>query len=92
MTNQHKAILAIIGISIAAYWIFKDDSNYIPGGKGDELDEEDVDQDELMKGIEVEMEHTTSKKIAKEIALDHLSSCPNYYSLLLDMEKENECD
>lgn len=42
---------------------------------------------QLMKGIKVETEHTENKKIAKEIALDHLSELPNYYDKLELIEK-----
>jgi hypothetical protein len=37
---------------------------------------------QLSRGIEVETEHTTSKKLAREIALDHLSEDPAYYTKL----------
>jgi hypothetical protein len=43
---------------------------------------DDVDPTELAIGIQTEMEHTNDLKIAKEIALDHLSHHPNYYSEL----------
>lgn len=41
---------------------------------------------QLQKGIKVEMEHTASKKVAKEIALDHLFEDPNYYNKLSKIE------
>jgi hypothetical protein len=37
---------------------------------------------ELEMGISVEMEHTDSKDVAKEIAMDHLYEDPNYYTKL----------
>lgn len=37
---------------------------------------------ELFKGIEVEKEHTPSEKIASQIAMDHLTEDPRYYSKL----------
>ena len=43
--------------------------------------------DELSVGINVETEHTKSKKKAKEIALDHLEEIPDYYTRLKKMEK-----
>lgn len=56
---------------------------------------DDVPEDQLKLGIEVEMEHVangTPKAIAREIAtriaLDHISSCKTYYTRLLKMEKE----
>lgn len=45
---------------------------------------------EFKKGIGVEMEHTTDKEIAKEIALDHLFEDPKYYTKLSTIEKQNE--
>src|SRR5210317_1653936 len=47
----------------------------------------DVLVDEFKKGISVEMEHTTDREIAKEIALDHLYEDPKYYTKLLKIEK-----
>ena len=37
---------------------------------------------ELLMGIEVEKEHTPSEKIASQIAMDHLTEDPEYYSKL----------
>lgn len=37
---------------------------------------------QLDMGIKVELEHTSDRKIAREIALDHLSEDPNYYTKL----------
>jgi len=42
----------------------------------------DVDQEELKKGIKVEMEHTKDRIKAEEIALDHLQEDPKYYTKL----------
>jgi len=56
----------------------------IPGGKGDRLRTSDVNQQELVMGIKVEMEHTSSRAVATEIALDHLSEDPHYYRRLRD--------
>lgn len=45
---------------------------------------------QLKKGIKVEMEHTDNKKIAKEIAMDHLTEDPNYYNKLAKIHREGE--
>lgn len=45
---------------------------------------------ELAKGIKVELEHTSDKEVAKEIALDHLSERLDYYKMLQRMEKTAE--
>jgi hypothetical protein len=44
--------------------------------------EEDADPEELTLGIKEEMEHTGDLSVAKEIALDHLSEDPRYYTKL----------
>jgi hypothetical protein len=38
-------------------------------------------------GIEVESEHTKDKTKAKEIAMDHLTEFPDYYTRIKKMEK-----
>jgi len=43
----------------------------------------------LMKGIKVEMEHTTDVRIATEIAMDHLWEDINYYEKLAKIETDN---
>jgi len=53
---------------------------YIAGGKGDKTKPKDVDANELKVGIAVEMEHTSDTKIAQEIAIDHLTENPKYYT------------
>lgn len=56
----------------------------LPGGKGDETEPTQVDPEQLQMGIKVEMEHTHDPDLAKEIAMDHLSEDPHYYSHLKD--------
>jgi len=41
---------------------------------------------QLRMGIKIEMEHTTSKSIAKQIAKAHLVEDPKYYTHLKKME------
>lgn len=43
---------------------------------------------QLEKGMDIEMEHTTSKKKARIIALHHLEEIPDYYDRLIKMERE----
>lgn len=43
---------------------------------------------QLKSGIEVEHEHTNSRKLARTIALQHLAEDPNYYTKLKKMEKK----
>lgn len=47
---------------------------------------------ELEKGIKIEMEHTTDRRIAQEIALDHLYEDPDYYSKLKKVETNEATD
>lgn len=71
--------------------------NKISGGKVDDLSLQDIADKfdvpitklkrELEKGIRVEREHTASKETAQEIAMDHLSEMPDYYTRLIKMEK-----
>jgi hypothetical protein len=44
--------------------------------------------EQLIKGIKVEMEHTDNPEVARKIALDHLEENPFYYEFLDKMEKE----
>ena len=58
----------------------------IEGGLADEADPNEFDARQIMKGMEVEMEHTDDPRQALEIAMDHLMEIPNYYDELADME------
>jgi len=62
----------------------------LPGGKADGRPDSDFDPKQLAMGIEVEQEHTPDLELAKEIAKDHLSELPDYYSRLKVMEEEGE--
>ena len=68
----------------------------VPGGIGDGRPDSDFDPKQLSKGIEIEVEHTKDKDLAKEISKDHLTELPNYYindkgeSRLKVMEQEAE--
>ena len=55
-------------------------------GKHNDVPDAQFDQEELKKGIEVEMEHTDNPEVAKAIAKDHLSEMDDYYTRLLEME------
>jgi hypothetical protein len=44
--------------------------------------------EELLTGIKFELEHTSDKFIALEIAMDHLERMPDYYSRLRRLERE----
>lgn len=55
----------------------------LPGGVGDQTPTSQVDPIQLSTGIQIEMEHTNDLDIAKEIAMDHLTEDPKYYSKLV---------
>lgn len=54
----------------------------LPGGLADKKKPSDFDEKELSMGIQHEKEHTNDEKLAREIAMDHLSEDPHYYSNL----------
>ena len=68
----------------------------IPGGKSNDMTIKEIAKKhkvspqiamrEWLKGIKVEMEHTTNKKIAREIAKDHLYEDIYYYKKLSKIE------
>ena len=62
----------------------------IPGGLADKASPADFNPKALAQGIKVEMEHTSSAKIAQEIAMDHLKEDPNYYTKLKKIEPAHE--
>ena len=70
----------------------QDQKPLIPGGRTDLPDPLEVDQDQLARGIEIEHEHTTDDKVAREIALSHLAEIPDYYTRLDAMEQEARQD
>ena len=64
----------------------------LEGGLADDDSPMEFDNKEILKGIEVEMEHTNDPKIAVEIAMDHLKENPNYYTELEDFEGEKDIE
>ena len=76
------------------------ETNIIKGGKADKLSIKDIAdkfnvpvsqiEKQLSMGKKVEHEHTGSMGKATEIAMDHLSEFPDYYTRLAKMEKEAE--
>ena len=60
-----------------------EDVDSLVGGVGDVTAPSNVNTKELSIGVQVEMEHTNDEKIATEIAMDHLTEDPQYYSKLV---------
>ncbi len=65
-------------------------SDKMTGGLGDKKRPSDFDRLALKKGIKVEMEHTTDRAVATEIAMDHLTEDPQYYDKLEQMERRGK--
>ena len=59
----------------------------LPGGLADNKCPSDFNSKDLKEGIKVELEHTSDKKLATEIAMDHLFEDVNYYKKLKIIEK-----
>ena len=55
-------------------------------GKHKEVPVTKFNPEQIKMGIEVEKEHTDSPAIAQQIAKDHLSEIPDYYTRLKKME------
>jgi hypothetical protein len=71
--------------------IVENETNYkdeIPGGLADKKSPKDFDKEQLAKGMKVESEHTSDPKIAREIAMDHLTEDKDYYTKLEKIEKK----
>lgn len=45
-------------------------------------------EQQISAGVEVELEHTKDRSVAKEIAMDHLFEDPEYYTKLKSIEKK----
>lgn len=77
-------------------------SEFIKGGKAEGMDLEaiakkhgisvDIIEREHKMGIKIEHEHTPDDDIAGEIAKDHLSEFPTYYTFLSEMEAKAKKD
>lgn len=66
--------------------------DFLPGGLADKAKPEDFDPKQLAMGIEVELEHTKDRKLAREIAMDHLKEDPRYYTKLKTIHREDRGD
>jgi hypothetical protein len=62
--------------------------DHIAGGLADKRSPVDFPREDLIKGMVVEMEHTSDPSVACEIAMDHLTEDPHYYDHKQDMAKE----
>lgn len=69
-------------VSLLASLRPKDNPELLISGRGDGLIPADFDPAALLAGIKVELEHTNSWQLAREIAMDHLAERDDYYILL----------
>lgn len=51
----------------------------LPGGRGEKRKPWEFDTDQFIRGMQVEMEHTSDWCIAGQIVMDHLDENPDYY-------------
>ncbi len=91
-SSKGSTVGAIVVIGLIALGIFalsnvRPLSNPLPDGRAKGMRPSDFDSTELRRGTKHEMEHTTDRKIAERIAMDHLAEDPNYYRKLERMEK-----
>jgi hypothetical protein len=68
------------------YPLYPEWEDQISGGLADKKKPSDFEDTQLMKGVKVELEHTSDLRIATEIAMDHLVEDPKYYDKLEIME------
>jgi hypothetical protein len=66
----------------------KDFKDGIKGGVADGKSITAYDLEELLTGMKFEMEHTSDKFIALELAMDHLERIADYYTRLRRLERE----
>lgn len=72
-------------IKMGSKEMFVTEDDKLPGGLADKKRPSDFDPEQIKLGIKHELEHTNDRDLAREIAMDHLSEDPKYYSHL----KEN---
>ena len=59
---------------------FPKQADLLPGGSGDNKPDKKFNVRQLRLGVQHEKEHTSSKAVAKEIAKDHLTEHPKFYT------------
>jgi predicted DNA-binding protein YlxM (UPF0122 family) len=78
------------------YKLIKENPDAVAGGLSDKLSVADIAKkhnvpvskikDQIKMGVKVEMEHTNDATLAAEIARDHLTEDPEYYTKLKSIE------
>jgi hypothetical protein len=62
-------------------------NDLLPGGKADNVPDQEFSLDAVAQGKKHEHEHTDNDQVAEEIAKDHLSEDPRYYEKVRKIEK-----
>lgn len=75
--NEHRAEEAV----------YKLLGDFLSSGKSKGVNN-NYPEDQIERGIKVELEHTGDKDVARKIVYDHLSEFSNYYNALEKMEEE----
>jgi len=75
--------LGAIGALITAYATYRAvTADVVPGGLAAGRSASEFDPAALAAGTQVELEHTSSRRVARKIAMDHLVEDPRYYDKL----------
>ncbi len=70
----------------------KQAADCLPGGLADDRPDSAFPEKELEAGVRHELEHTSDRSLAREIAKDHLAESDDYYSDLRRMEEQDEAE
>jgi hypothetical protein len=84
VTRNAWIVVGLAALALGGYALYRAaTAERIAGGLASGKSAAGVDPAELAAGIEVEMEHTGDRAVAREIALDHLvGEDPRYYTKL----------
>lgn len=85
--GHHESLIDLR--NLISEMLLRETSDQIPGGLAKGKIPSDYDQKSLNQGVKVELEHTTDREIAQEIAMDHLEEDPDYYEKLSNIDKHN---
>jgi hypothetical protein len=86
---EQKNVAPAVAAAITQGWVQLDQLlanpewvDRLPGGLADKYTPADFDPVALAEGTRVELEHTADRRLATEIAMDHLVEDPKYYEKL----------
>lgn len=81
-STKGGTLLALAFLALAGAFAMKTAKEKLVGGVADDVEDEEFDSEELLRGTTHEMEHTEDPETAKEIAKDHLAEDEEYYEKL----------